>query len=191
MGGQYWQSVAQLSDAHSSLPRNAQRRRCFGRGAGETPNVTTKPFRFQPASPALAPAAECRKGADLALPAHLVGAGGLQLPSPADLLGLCRRGDCPLWSLGWRLDDASTAVALPSLRHLGHRQRTSRCAAGGAVVPALALWTLARRQRTVTGGPQRNQKKPCQGETGAGGFGFLGCGFGVASVDAVASADRG
>jgi hypothetical protein len=127
-----------------------RRRTCFEPGGREASNETTKPRRFQPVSPALAPSAECRKGADLAIPAHLVGAGRLQLPSSADLLGLCGRGDCPLWSLGWRLDDTGTAVALPSLRHIGYRQRTSRCAAGRAVVPALALWALARRQRTVT-----------------------------------------
>ena len=95
------------------------------------------------------PAAQCRPRADLDLPAHAVAAGRLQLPAPADLLGLWRRGDRTVRTVGRRLDDAGAAVALPSFGHIRHRQRAARHAAGRAMVSAVAIRTLARRQRAL------------------------------------------
>src|ERR1700733_6627993 len=94
-------------------------------------------------------AAQRRTRADLALPAHAVAAGRLQLPPPADLFGLWRRGDRAFRAMGRRLDDAGAAVALPALGHLGDRQRAADPAAGRAMVSALAVRTLARRQRAL------------------------------------------
>src|SRR6476660_9963103 len=93
------------------------------------------------------PAAQCRTRTDLDLPPHAVAAGWLQLPAPADLLGLWRRGDRAIWIVGRRLDDAGAAVALPALGHVGHRQCTADRAARCTLVSALALRPLARRQR--------------------------------------------
>src|SRR5882757_1282438 len=92
-------------------------------------------------------AAQCRARHDLDLPAHAVAAGRLQLPPSADLFGLWRRGDRALRVVGWWLDDAGAAFALPALGHLRHRQRTADRAARRAMVSALALWAMARRQR--------------------------------------------
>src|SRR6202158_1517499 len=86
---------------------------------------------------------------DLALPAHAVAAGRLQLPSPADLLGLWRRGDRALWAVGRRMDDPGAAVALPALGHFGDRQRAADQTAGRAMVSAVALWAVARGQRAL------------------------------------------
>src|SRR5882762_3228941 len=93
-------------------------------------------------------AAQSRARRDLDLPPHAVAAGRLQLPPSADLLGLWRRGDRALWTMGRRLDDPRPIAALPALRHVRHRQRAAGRAARRAVVPALALWAMARRQRT-------------------------------------------
>src|SRR3954447_3356604 len=41
--------------------------------------------------------------------------GRLSLPAPANLLGICRRGARPLWSLGGRLDDLGATLPLPSV----------------------------------------------------------------------------
>src|SRR3984893_7716522 len=101
--------------------------------------------------PDSAPSAQCRPRADLDLPAHAVAAGRLQLPALADLLGLWRRGHRAVRAVGGRMDDAGAAVALPAFRHLGDRQRADGKAAGRAMVPAVALRTLARRQRALTG----------------------------------------
>src|SRR5207302_9463568 len=99
--------------------------------------------------PCSAPSAQRGACRDLDLPAHAVAARRLQLPSPSDLLGLRRRGHRTLRAVGRRMDDAGAAVALPTFRHLGHRQRTDGNAARRAMVPALALRTLARRQRRL------------------------------------------
>src|SRR5712671_6038912 len=86
---------------------------------------------------------------DLALPAHAVAAGRLQLPSPADLFGLWRRGDRALWAVGRRMDDAGAAVALPALGHVGDRQRAAGQTAGRAMVFAVAFRAVARGQRAL------------------------------------------
>ena len=54
--------------------------------------------------------------------------------------------------VGRRLDDAGAAVALPSLGHLGDRQRAADGAAGRALVSAVAVRPLARRQRALKSG---------------------------------------
>src|SRR6202158_5189256 len=97
----------------------------------------------------LATSAPCGTRADLALPPHAVAAGGLQLPSPADLFGLWRRGDRALWAVGRRMDDPGAAVALPALGHFGDRQRAADQTAGRAMVSAVALWAVARGQRAL------------------------------------------
>src|SRR5476651_613094 len=96
-----------------------------------------------------APAAQCRARDDLDLPAHAVTAGRLQLPPSADLLGLWRRSDRAFRPVGRRLDDAGAAAALPALGHFGDRQRAADQTAGCAMVSAVAVWTLARRQRVI------------------------------------------
>ena len=98
---------------------------------------------------AAAPAAQCGARDDLDLPAHAVTAGRLQLPPSADLFGLWRRGDRALRAMGRRLDDAGADAALPALGHLGNRQRAADKAAGRAMVSAVAVRTLARRQRAA------------------------------------------
>src|SRR5713226_6121780 len=90
--------------------------------------------------------APCGTRDDLALPAHAVTAGRLQLPSPADLLGLWRRGDRAFRIVGRRLDDAGAPVALPALGHFRDRQCAADKTAGRAVVSAVAVRALARRQ---------------------------------------------
>src|SRR6202521_5645436 len=86
---------------------------------------------------------------DLALPAHAVAAGRLQLPSPADLFGLWRRGDRALRAVGRRMDDPGAAAALPALGHLGDRQCAADQTAGRAMVFAVALRAVARGQRAI------------------------------------------
>src|SRR5882757_4669242 len=94
-------------------------------------------------------AAQCRARPDLDLPAHAVAAGRLQLQASADLLGLWRRSDRTLRTVGRRMDDAGSDPALPALGHVRHRQRAARTTAGRALVSAVALRALARRQRDV------------------------------------------
>ena len=93
--------------------------------------------------------AQCGTRDDLALPAHAVAAGRLQLPSPADLLGLWRRGDRAFRAVGRRMDDAGAAIALPALGYLGYRQRAADKTAGRTMVHAMAVRAMARCQRTV------------------------------------------
>ena len=96
-----------------------------------------------------APAAQCRARRDLDLPPHAVTAGRLQLPSSTDLFGLWRRGDRAFRIMGRWVDDAGAAVALPALGQFGDRQGAADKTAGRAMVPALAVRTMARRQRTL------------------------------------------
>jgi len=92
------------------------------------------------------PATQCRAGVDLDLPAYPVAAGRLQLPTLADLLGLCRRGDRALWAVGRRMDDPGATAALPALGHIGNRHRAPHKTAGRAMVSAVAIRPMARRQ---------------------------------------------
>jgi hypothetical protein len=96
-----------------------------------------------------APAAQRRARHDLDLSAHAVAAGRLQLPPPADLFGLCRRGDRAFWTVGRWVDDAGAAVTLPALGHPRNRQRAADEAAGRAMVSAVAVRAMARRQRAL------------------------------------------
>src|SRR4051812_15550870 len=103
-----------------SLQRNLANPRFL---TSRSPNETSPALsRLRPLDSPVA--ATCGARADLAVPAHAVAAGRLQLPPPADLLGLRRRGDCAVRPVGRRLDDAGAAVALPAMGHIGHRQRT-------------------------------------------------------------------
>ena len=111
-----------------------------------------RPARFRYCAGRFASPAQRCAHPDLALPAHAVAAGRLQLLSSADLLGLWVRSDRAIWPVGRRMDDSRTAVAMPPVRNIGHRQRSARGAARCALVPALALWTLARRQRAAGAG---------------------------------------
>ena len=96
-----------------------------------------------------AAAAQCGACDDLGLPAHSFAAGRFQLPPSADLLGLWRRGDRTLRAVGRRMDDPGAAVALSALGHLGNRQCSADKACARAMVFAMAVWTLARRQRPL------------------------------------------
>src|SRR5262245_14527873 len=103
--------------------------------------------------------AACRTRAHQGLQLLVLGAGRVPLPPPADLLGLCRRGDFPLRAVGGRLDDAGAAVPLSSVRNRRARFRAAAAARAGALVSALALWPLAWNQLRAeitaveTGGP--------------------------------------
>jgi len=92
-----------------------------------------------------ATSAQRRARADLDLPANAVAAGRLQLPSSADLFSLWRRGDRAFWALGWRLDDAGAAAALPAVGYFGNRQCAADPATGRVLVFAVALRPMARR----------------------------------------------
>src|SRR6266478_3738256 len=52
------------------------------------------------------------------LSAHTLGACRHALPAPTDLLAVRRRGHCPIWPVGGRLDDTGAALALPPLGHV-------------------------------------------------------------------------
>src|ERR1700730_12376337 len=106
-----------------------------------------------------APAAQCRACDDLDLPAHAVAAGRLQLPASADLLGLWRRGDRAFRAVGRRMDDAGAAVTLPPLGYLGNRQCAADKTAGRAMVSAVAVRPMARRQRALKALLRRFQTK--------------------------------
>src|SRR5580692_4545483 len=92
-------------------------------------------FGLRPRSGAAA--AQCRAHHDLGLSAYPFTAGRLQLPPPADLLGLWRRGDRALRTVGRRMDDAGAAVALSALGHLRDRQCSVDKARWRAMVSAL------------------------------------------------------
>src|ERR1700710_899680 len=96
-----------------------------------------------------APAAQRRPRNDLDLSAYAVAAGRLQLPAPADMFGLWRRGDRTFRIMGRGLDDAGADLTLPALGNFGHRQRAAEETSERAVVSAVALRTLARRQRLI------------------------------------------
>ena len=66
----------------------------------------------------------------------------------ADVLGLCRPGDRPLRTLGRFMDGARSLSALPPVGHRRARFRAGYIAGRRALVPALALRTLAGNQRT-------------------------------------------
>src|SRR5258707_6716355 len=97
-----------------------------------------------------APAAQCGTGFDLDLPPYPVAAGWLQLPALADLFGLCRRGDRAFRAVGRRMDDPGAIAALPALGHFGYRQRAPHKTARRAMVSAVAIRPVARRQRALT-----------------------------------------
>ena len=82
---------------------------------------------------------------------HTLSARRLLLPPSTDLLGLWRRSDCTVRTLGRRMDDAGAATPLSSLRHIRNRPGAFGFAEPRALVPAVALWSLARRQRTAIG----------------------------------------
>src|SRR3954453_8910455 len=94
-------------------------------------------------------AAPCRTRHDLDLPAYAIAADRLQLPPPVDLLGVRRRSNRAFRVVGWRMDDAGAAVALPALGQFGNRQGNVHEAARLAMVSAMAIRAMARRQRPV------------------------------------------
>src|SRR5712691_9819787 len=110
------------------------------------------------------PAAQCRAGVDLDLPPYPVAAGRLQLPTLADLLGLCRRGDRALWAVGRRMDDPGAIAALPAMGHFGDRQRAPHETAGRAMVSAVAIRPMARRQRSLNSwcAPPSTEMRACR-----------------------------
>src|SRR6478672_6322992 len=131
----------------SSLARNS-RKTTYMAQHGAHRSVTAKVMHglCQHGAPS---AAQCGARADLDLPAYAVAPGRLQLPASADMLGVWRRSDRAFRPVGRRMDDAGADPALPALGHIRHRQCSTDQAAGRAVVSAVALWTLARRQRLM------------------------------------------
>jgi len=93
--------------------------------------------------------AQCRARDDLALPAHAVAAGRLQLPPSADLFRVRRRGDRTFRAVGRRMDDLGATVALPALGYFRNRQRAADETDGRAMVSAVAVRTMARGQRAL------------------------------------------
>src|SRR5450631_4522968 len=105
----------------SSKPRNRAYLRTPLRQAAHDPFTS---IYASPRELGLAASAQRRPRPDLDLSSHAVAAGRLQLPTPADLFCLWRRGDWPLRPVGGRMDDARAAVALPAVGHLRLRQRS-------------------------------------------------------------------
>src|SRR5712671_3993422 len=101
------------------------------------------------------PGASPRPGGSESVPADSVAADRLELPAPAHLLAICRRGPRAPWLLGGRMDDARTHAALPAVRHVRPRLRRGHAAGAGAMVPAVALWPLARHQHCPAAGLKR------------------------------------
>src|SRR4051812_6979324 len=105
-------------------------------------STRSRPKTAAPRRPPGEPAARAslrrpRAGEDL--PLHALTAPRLSLPAFADLLGVCRRGPRSLRALGRLLDDVGAPAAVPAMGHIGHRSRSGSCAAGRALVRALAL----------------------------------------------------
>ena len=94
-------------------------------------------------------AAQRRARPHLDLPTHTVAFGRLQLPPSAVLFGLWRRSDRTFRPVGWRMDDAGAAIAVSTLGYLGDRQCAADNSVGRAMVSAMALRALARRQRAL------------------------------------------
>ncbi len=150
--------VAQISASAGSMPGNRANPRTRLRHAAH--EAFTLPFiaLFRLRRRGATPAAQCGARDDLDLPAHAVAAGRLQLSSSADLFGLWRRGDRAFRTVGRRLDDLGAAVALPALGYLGNRQRAADKTARRAMVSAVAVRPMARRQRTLkTAAPLSNE----------------------------------
>jgi hypothetical protein len=137
-----FQSVAQISVNVGSMPGNRANPRPRVQHAAHEAFIVLSRLHRRDA----APASQCRARVDLDLPAHPVAAGWLQLPALADLLGLCRRGDRALWAVGRRMDDLGATAALPALGYIGDRHRAPHKTAGRAMVSAVAIRPMARRQ---------------------------------------------
>jgi hypothetical protein len=141
------QGVAQLPASAGSTLRNRANPRPGRRHAAYEAFIP--PFMPSLRRRTATPAAQCGARNDLDLPAHVVAAGRLQLPSSSDLFGLWRRGARAFRPVGRRMDDAGAAIALSALGHLGNRQRAADKAPGRAMVCAVAVRALARGQRAV------------------------------------------
>src|SRR6476646_4981270 len=92
----------------------------------------TAPFRARP-------------GVGLSL--YALGAHRPALPPFAELFGLCRAGHHALRAVGGRMDGARPHPALPPFWQPWPRFRAAKRAARRALVPALALRTLAGDER--------------------------------------------
>src|SRR5215218_3605933 len=91
-------------------------------------------------------AAPGRPRADQGLPPDPIPPDRFSLPPLADMLRIRRRGTRPLRAVGRCLDDVCQALPLSPVRHLRPRLRAGCVAARRALVPALALWALARHE---------------------------------------------
>ena len=160
--------IASVNEAHggkSCIPSGIEMElRGFGDALGAMQSHEIAPSSTSPSSasqgsagPKTAdePGANPRPGGGESVPAHLVATDRLELSAPADLLAICRRGLRAPWLLGRRMDDARTGAALPAVRHLRPRLRGRHAAGAGAVVPAVALWPLARHQHRSAAGLKR------------------------------------
>ncbi len=96
-------------------------------------------------------APQYRQGDDCGLPLHAIAIDRISLPARADMLGLRGRSDWNFRTLGRRMDDPGAAAALPALGNIRDRQCSGSAAAAWAVVHAMALRSLARRQRRHSG----------------------------------------
>src|SRR5690348_7596555 len=116
-----WRECGAIANTSGSMLRNSM-------GSARSQHVDHEIFRakfrgtfeagkFHRDSRTDAPAAPGRARRDLGLSPHALTAGRLQLPSPADLLGLWRRSDRSLRAVGRRLDDIGAVAPLPPLRH--------------------------------------------------------------------------
>ena len=88
-----------------------------------------------------------RARADQGVSLFALAADRVPLPPSADLFRLWRSGDRALRIVGGRMDDARAARALSSVWNVGSRFRAGFGSAARALVPSLALRTLARNQR--------------------------------------------
>ena len=70
------------------------------------------------------------------------------LPAPAELLRIRRRGARPIRTLGRRVDDARAGLPLPSVGNVRIGLRGGATPAALALVPAMALWPMAGSRRT-------------------------------------------
>lgn len=132
------------------MPGNRAKRRTSSHQSAHETFIASFIIVFRLRRHGAARAPQRRACDDLDLPAHIVAAGRLQLPPSSNLFGLWRRSARTFRAVGWRLDDAGAAAALSALGHLRNRQRATDRSAGRAMVPALAVRAMARRQCAMT-----------------------------------------
>ena len=71
------------------------------------------------------------------------------MPLFADLLQLCRRGDLPSRTLGWRLDGTSAGLPLSPARRFGLRPAASSNSPRRELAAAVALRQVAQADGVI------------------------------------------